>query len=232
MNIRGIYKTSLIDFPGKISTVLFCGGCNLRCGYCHNPELADSWKQLALLSNEEALKVLRKRKNIIDGVTITGGEPTLSENIDSFIERIKEMSLAVKLDSNGLHPEVIARLSDKKLIDYAALDIKTSPEKYPELTKADIDFSRIAESVDVLKNSGIEDEVRSTCIPGYITLDDLAGIGNAIGHVTKYCLQQFNPSVRLLDSSWERLKPYSAETLFQFRDFVLSFADRCDVRGV
>ena len=109
MNIRGIYKTSLIDFPGKISAVLFTGGCNLRCRYCHNPDLACNWQGLELSSNEEAIDLLRKRKNLIDGVTISGGEPTLSKNIDSFIEKIKELRLAVKLDSNGLQPEVISR---------------------------------------------------------------------------------------------------------------------------
>jgi pyruvate formate lyase activating enzyme len=232
MNIRGIYKTSLIDFPGKISSVIFCGGCNLRCGYCHNPELACDWKRLALLNNEEVLDFLRKRKNVLEGVTISGGEPTLSPRIDSFLGQIKELPLAVKLDSNGLHPEVIARLAGKKLIDYVAIDLKTSPGKYRDLTNADIDFSRIAESVEVLRRSGIEYEVRTTCVPGYVTLGDLADIAKAIGHVAKYCLQQFVPTVRLIDSSCEAIEPYPAKTLFQFRDFVLSFADACEVRGV
>src|SRR4030043_248810 len=107
MNIRGIYKTSLIDYPGKISTVLFSGGCNLQCRFCHNPDLAANWGDMVLSSNEEVLDLLRKRKKIIDGVTISGGEPTLSRNIDSFIEKIKELSLAVKLDSIGLEPAVL-----------------------------------------------------------------------------------------------------------------------------
>jgi pyruvate formate lyase activating enzyme len=232
MNIRGIYKTSLIDFPGKISTVLFSGGCNLRCKYCHNPSLACNWGTLALTGNEEALGLMKKRNKLIDGVTITGGEPTLSNNIEAFIETIKELSLAVKIDTNGLKPEVIDRLAAKKYIDYAAVDVKTSPEKYRELTGTDVDFNRIIESIEILRSRNIDYEIRTTCVPGYVTPEDLTDIGNALGRVNKYCLQQFNNSVPLLDRSWEGIEPYSIETLYRFRDIALSFADTCELRGI
>lgn len=232
MNIRGIYKTSLIDFPGKICTVLFTGGCNLRCGYCHNPDLVADSHDLVRSSDEEALVVIRKRKNVIDGVTITGGEPTLSSNIDSFIEEIKKLDLAVKLDSNGLRPSVLSRLIEKKLIDYAAIDIKTSPGKYRAVTNRDADFGKIAESVGIIRSAGIEYEVRTTCVPGHVTLDDLAGIRDAIGRVSNYYLQQFQRDIPLLDPSWKAIEPYPVETLQQFRDFVRTFADRCEIRGI
>jgi len=145
MNIRGIYKTSLIDFPGKISTVLFSGGCNMRCRFCHNPDLACNWQDLELSSNEEALDIISRRKKVIDGVTISGGEPTLSKNIDSFIRQIKSLGLAVKLDSNGLKPDVISRLIGQNLVDYVAVDIKTSPEKYRSLTDSEADFASIVQ---------------------------------------------------------------------------------------
>ena len=232
MNIRGIYKTSLIDFPGKISTVLFSGGCNLRCRFCHNPNLADNWKELDLTSNEEVLCLMKNRKKVIDGVTITGGEPTLSKNIESFIGTIKELPLAVKIDTNGLNPEVIYRLAKKKFIDYAAIDVKTSPVKYRKLTNADVDFIRIVDSIDILRSCGIDYEIRTTCVPGYVTSEDLAEIGDNIGHVQKYCLQQFNSTTPLLDRSWEGLEPYPIETLNQFRDIVHTFADVCELRGI
>lgn len=232
MNIRGIYKTSLIDFPGRISTVLFSGGCNLRCRYCHNPDLACNRDELMLSSNDDAIRLLSSRRRIIDGVTISGGEPTLSKNIEGFIERIKGLALAVKLDSNGLQPGVLKGLIGKKLLDYVAVDIKTSPQKYRELTGADVDFGKIAESIAILRDCGIEYEIRTTCIPGYATLDDLTAIRDSIGRVKRYCLQQFNSSVTLLDRAWEGIAPYPPGTLEQLRTFVLTFADECEIRGI
>lgn len=232
MNIRGIYKTSLIDYPGKISAVLFTGGCNLRCRYCHNPDLAGNWQEMPLSSDEDTLDLLRKRQNLIDGVTISGGEPTLSKDLFSFVEKIKELQLAVKLDSNGLQPEVLRELTAGGLLDYAAIDIKTSPEKYRRLTNSDVDFSRIAESIDILRTSGIDYEVRTTCVPDYVTMEDLTSIRDAVGRVRKYFLQQFQREARLLDRTWEVIEPYPAETLRQFRDFILTFADRCEIRGI
>jgi pyruvate formate lyase activating enzyme len=232
MNIRGIYKTSLIDYPGKISAVLFTGGCNLRCRYCHNPDLADNWQEMVHSTDEEAIDLLRKRKNLIDGVTISGGEPTLSKDLFSFVERIKELQLAVKIDSNGLQPEVLGNLTAGGLLDYAAIDIKTSPEKYRFLTNSDVDFGNVVRSIDILRASGIDYEVRTTCVPAYVTMDDLSSIRDAIGRVKKYFLQQFQREARLLDRSWEIIEPYPVETLRQFREFILTFADRCEIRGI
>jgi pyruvate formate lyase activating enzyme len=232
MNIRGIYKTSLIDFPGKISTVLFSGGCNLQCRFCHNPDLAGHWEDMALSSNEEALDLLRKRKRVIDGVTLSGGEPTLSRNIESFIEKIKELNLAVKLDTNGLQPHVLEQLTIKKLLDYAAIDIKTSPEKYQSVTNSDADFCRIIESFDIVRASGIDYEARTTCIPVFVTMEDLTSIRDSVGPLKKYFLQQFQRDVQLLDRSWEVIEPYPPEILRSFRDFILTFADRCEIRGI
>jgi pyruvate formate lyase activating enzyme len=232
MNIRGIYKTSLIDFPGKISTVLFSGGCNLQCRFCHNPDLACHWQDLELSSNEEALELITKRKKVIDGVTISGGEPTLSRNIDSFIRRIKALGLLVKLDSNGLKPDVIRRLVADGLVDYIAIDIKTSPHKYRAMTDTDADFGAIVETFEVLRSSGIDYEARTTCVPGYVTIDDLAAIRDAIGRVRAYHLQQFQCDAHLLDPSWQTISPYPRETLDAFREFVLTFAGRCEIRGI
>jgi pyruvate formate lyase activating enzyme len=232
MNIRGIYKTSLIDYPGKISTVLFSGGCNLQCRFCHNPDLACNWEGLALSSNEEALHLLKKRKRVIDGVTISGGEPTLLRNIDSFLEKIKDLNLAVKLDTNGLQPHVLERLIKKNILDYVAIDIKTSPEKYRFVTNSNADFSRIIDSFDIVRGSGIDYEARTTCIPAFVTVDDLARIRDSIGPLKKYYLQQFQRDVQLLDRSWEVIEPYPPEILRRFRDFILTFADQCEIRGI
>lgn len=232
MNIRGILKTSLIDFPGKISTVFFTGGCNLRCGYCHNPDLACNCTGLTLSSNEEALAFISKRKKVIDGVTITGGEPTLARNLDSFLEKVKSEGLSVKLDSNGLKPDVLRRILARGLVDYAAIDIKTSPEKYSRLTRTEVDFNLIIESINILRDGGIDFEARTTCVPGFVTLEDLVSIGTSIGRMKNYHLQQFQRDTPLLDYSLMEADPYPLETLQCFRDAVLAFADRCEIRGI
>ncbi|HSV96648.1 MAG TPA: anaerobic ribonucleoside-triphosphate reductase activating protein [Spirochaetota bacterium] len=231
MNIKGIHKTSLIDFPGRICSVFFTGGCNLRCGYCHNPELACNSGSLRLYSNDEALGFIKKRRGFIDGVTISGGEPTISRNLESFIGAVKEMSMAVKIDTNGLNPEVVARLVDKALVDYIAIDIKTSPQKYDFVVGRQVDFSRVIETVETVKSSGLEYELRTTCIPKYVKLEDFGSIGAALGRVKRYYLQQFVADVTL-DESFHNLKPYPVETLYGFREYVATFADLCELRGV
>lgn len=232
MNIRGIYKTSLIDYPGRICTVLFCGGCNLRCRFCHNPDLACNKPHLERTTNEEALAFLHKRRGLIDGVTISGGEPTISKNIMQFISKVKNFSLEVKLDTNGLNPAAVEALVKDNLLDYAAVDVKTSPEKYEELAGQRIDFRNIIETIDILKNSGIDYELRTTCIPSYVTIDDLARIGKLVGRVKRYYLQQFTTHVPLLDQTIQMLEPYPVNILHEFRECVSSFSDFTDIRGI
>ncbi|PKL40114.1 MAG: anaerobic ribonucleoside-triphosphate reductase activating protein [Spirochaetae bacterium HGW-Spirochaetae-1] len=232
MNIRGIFKTSLIDFPGRISAVIFTGGCNLRCRYCHNPELARDSSELDLLQNEEVLSFLRRRKGLIDGVTLTGGEPTLRSDIDAFLEQVRDIPLDIKLDTNGLSPAVLERLISKKLVDYVAIDIKTSPEKYHLLTGRSVDFSLIRRSIDIIQESGVDYEVRTTCVPEFVTGEDLEKIHLSLGYVKKYCLQQFVPTVPLIDESLRGIRPYSPAELYRFCDYVETFTRTCEVRGV
>ena len=231
MNIRGIYKTSLIDFPGKISSVLFTGGCNLRCGYCHNPKLACNSCDLMHYSNDEALGILQKRRGLIEAVTISGGEPTIAKNILQFIGRLKGMGLSIKIDTNGLNPQVIRALVDEAMVDYVAIDVKTSPEKYESLSGKKIDFSKIFETIDCVRTSGMEYEIRTTCLPRFVTLDDFASIRSAIGLVNRYYLQQFVNTVTL-DDSFNRIQPYPLETLLEFKNFVSAFARICEIRGM
>jgi len=232
MNIRGIRKTSLIDYPGRICTVLFSGGCNLRCRYCHNPDLACNRSDLQSSTNEEALEYIERRKNQIDGVTLSGGEPTLSKNIIEFIEKIKKLSLSVKLDTNGLKPDVVDSLIKKKLLDYVALDVKTSPGKYRELTNCDVDTGLIKKTCAVLKKSGIAYEIRTTCIPGFVTMKDLSEIKNFLGRVKSYFLHQFVKDVPLIDESFVKIEPYPVKTLCEMLDFVKTFSDENGIRGI
>jgi len=232
MNIRGIDKTSLIDYPGKICAVLFCGGCNLRCGFCHNPEIVLNSTSLDLISNDEILEFLKKRKNLIDGVTLSGGEPTLSKSIISFTKKIHNLSLMIKLDTNGLNPSVLSELSRNKLIDYVAIDIKTSPSKYNRLADKKVDFALIQDSIGVLQKAGIDFELRTTCIPGFAEMDDFWEIKKYIKTVNKYFLQQFISKIPLIDESYRSLQPYTVNYLLQLKEFVSSFAEICEVRGI
>lgn len=232
MNIRGIYKTSLLDYPGRICTVLFSGGCNLRCGFCHNPDLALNSSSLPRFLNEETLKIIEKRKKLIDGVTLSGGEPTLAKNLASFCGEIHNMGLEVKLDTNGLKPGVVRELIGQKLVDYVALDIKTSPEKYPRVTGTGEEFSSVAETVAGLKSSGIDYELRTTCVPGDVTREDLAAIGSELGSVKRYFLQQYVASGPLLDEAYREVQPYPVPVLQELGETVAEFADEWAIRGI
>jgi pyruvate formate lyase activating enzyme len=231
MNIKGIHKTSLIDYPGKICSILFTGGCNLRCKYCHNPDLASDNLELKALSNEEALSFIRKRSGLIDGISISGGEPTLAKNITDFIRLIKEIPLDVKIDTNGLNPDVIETLLRSELLDYIAIDIKTSPEKYEFLTNRKIDFSRIKQTVDIVRDSGVDYELRTTCIPYFVTLEDFVSIKREIDSVKKYYLQQFVNEITL-DPSLAYYEPYPPHVLLSFQEYIKTFAEICEVRGI
>ncbi len=231
MNIRGIYKTSLIDYPGKICTVLFSGGCNLRCRYCHNRDLACNSDSLPHYTSEEVLNFLASRKHLIEGVTLSGGEPTLSDDIYQFAASIKDYGLSVKIDTNGLKPDTLARLIERGLVDYIALDVKTSPDKYPDLAGTTVDFTLIKNTVSVLKSGDIDYEIRTTCVPGYVTGEDLSIIGNHIGPVKRYYLQQFRAAGDLIDESLGVLQPYPVYVLDEFCKRVLNFSDYCAIRG-
>jgi pyruvate formate lyase activating enzyme len=230
MNIKGIQKTSLVDFPGRLSSVLFVSGCNFNCGYCYNIDLVSRKNDLETYADEEILKLLKARSSLIESVVITGGEPTLYKDLDVFIQQIKNIPLFVKLDSNGYNPHVIDNLLKRQLIDYIAIDIKTSPAKYESLTGINIDFNRIRKTINIIKNSYIDYEFRTTCVPYYVTLDDFKIINNEIGHVKKYFLQQYSNNTTL-NPEFMKYNPYPVSTLNDFREYVNTFADTCEIRG-
>ena len=231
MNIKGIQKTSLVDFPGRISTVVFLGGCNLSCRYCYNIELAKDSNQLTLYNKNDTLFFLKKRKGLIDGVVISGGEPTISDEIADFINSIKNIPLSVKIDTNGLKPDIIEGLIKKNLLDYISIDIKTSPQKYESLTCKTIDFTNIKKTIEIVKDSRIDYELRTTCVPEFVTLEDLNIIKNEVGHVDRYYLQQY-VNEATLDPSFQEYEPYAVSILCEFRELVKTFSDICEIRGI
>jgi pyruvate formate lyase activating enzyme len=232
MNIRGLYKTSLVDFPGKITSVIFTGGCNLRCGYCHNPDMVLDSGGTSAVSEDYVFEFLSGRKNLIDGVTVTGGEPSLQPDLPDFLGKIRDMGFLVKLDTNGFSPEVVKTVTESGLADYIALDVKSSPEKYSAVTGRDYPFCTVLETINILKNSCIDFELRTTCIPDLVTSEDIVLIGEAVGKVKRYSLQQFVNTGRLIDPAFHELSPYPVAYLESMRSKCLEFAETCIIRGV
>jgi len=232
MNIKGLFKTSLIDYPGKISSVIFTGGCNLRCGYCHNPDLALNSPALDIIEDSDVISFLKMRKGLLDGITVTGGEPTIDRGLIPFLEKVKLLGLSIKLDTNGFFPRVVSECIEKKLIDYAAVDVKTSPEKYPALTAKDVSFNEVLSTLEILKNSAIDYEIRTTCVPGFAEIDDIRKIGESVVRVKKYYLQQFVNSNNLIDSGVKMLTPYPVNHLKELKIEAEKFSDFCSIRGI
>jgi pyruvate formate lyase activating enzyme len=215
LKIKGFQKTSLIDYPGKICSVLFLPGCNYRCPYCQNPDLIKNPDKLPDIKEDYVLSFLEKRKKLIDGVCITGGEPTIHKELPTFIKKIKEQGLLVKLDTNGSNPEIVEQLIKNKLIDYVAMDVKAPLEKYNEVVRVNVDIEKIKETIRILMTSNIDYEFRTTVLPKFHKKEDLLKIAKLIKGAKKYYLQQFRALVTL-DKTFENEATYTEKELNNF----------------
>ena len=216
MLIAGLQKLTLLDYPGKTACTLFTPGCNFRCPFCHNALLVTS-PVTDFVSEGEFFAFLQKRKGILDGVCITGGEPTLQKDIIPFMKKIRAMGFLLKLDTNGYRPDVLKAVLDEGLADYIAMDIKASPEKYAVTTGlADLDFSLIRESIDLIEKSGVSHEFRTTVTDDFHSENDFEKILSLFSADTPYYLQQFKDSGSLIDGNclgWitERMRKLTEE---------------------
>lgn len=216
MIIAGIQKTSLIDYPKKICTVIFTRGCNFFCGFCHNPELVIPDKYNKKIPLYQIFDFLKKRKNIIEAVTITGGEPTIYKNLPSFIKKIKKLGYFIKLDTNGSNPIMIKQLINDNLIDYVAMDIKNSLDKYDKTTCRKVNKQNIQQSINIIMTSGVDYEFRTTVVPGLHTKNDFIKISHWLKGANKYFLQNFRPG-KTIDEKYNILKPYTRSELREFK---------------
>ncbi len=214
MNIQGFQKMTLLDFPGRVACTVFTGGCNLRCPFCHNGGLVRTPFASSNLE-DEVLTYLARRKGLIDGVCITGGEPLLQPDLEDFIRKIKEMGYLVKLDTNGSLPKRLGALLATGLIDYVAMDIKSSPEGYEAATGCSVDPAVYAESVDLIRQSGIAREFRTTAVKGIHTAEDFAAIGEWLAGEERYFIQCFVDSGNLLGGSCAAFDGEETEMLLQ-----------------
>ncbi|MBE0599004.1 MAG: anaerobic ribonucleoside-triphosphate reductase activating protein, partial [Desulfuromonadales bacterium] len=177
MGIKGFQGTSLLDFPGRIASLVFFGGCNLTCPFCHNPTLVLDPDQHPDIPAAALLEELRERRSFIDGVVVTGGEPTIDPGLLPFLREVKGLGLLVKLDTNGLAPQVLEKALAEKLVDHIALDLKTAPQRYGELHPGPIDPSALRRSIDLVLAAGVEYELRTTCVPGLVEESDIRALG-------------------------------------------------------
>jgi pyruvate formate lyase activating enzyme len=231
MGIKGFQGTSLLDFPGRIASLVFFGGCNLTCPYCHNPSLVLDPEQYPDYPVAALLDDLRERRNFIDGVVISGGEPTLDTALFPLLREIKGLGLQVKLDTNGLLPEVLEGLLDLKLLDYVALDLKTSPERYGELHSGPVHVQGLVRSAELLRESGIRYELRTTCVPGLIEEADIRSIGELARGAERWYLQQYHPG-HALDEELRALEPHPVETIRAFAALAGEYVGEVGIRGI
>lgn len=231
MKIVGYQGVSLIDFPGKISTVLFSVGCNFACPFCQNPELIHPTSHQQPASYSEIQELLSSRQGFIDGVVVTGGEPTVSPDLKDFLSKIKSMGLATKLDTNGYLPKVLAELLDEKLVDFVAMDIKTSLEKYDSAAGCHVEIERIEQSIDLLLGSKIGSEFRTTVVPGFVDQEDIEKITKRISGAKSFRLQQFSNHATL-DPDLARIKPHTPDVLEKMVQIAQHHVDDVKTRGI
>lgn len=219
MKFKGFHKLSVIDYPEKLCALGFTGGCNFRCHYCHNPELVIDYKNLPDIDEDEIIKFMKKRKGILDGFCITGGEPTIHKDLPKFMKKIKNCGFLVKLDTNGTNPEMLIHIIKEGLIDYVAMDIKGAPGRYPEIVGENSDLSKINESVKVIMQSKIDYEFRTTVFPKFFGEEDAKKIGEWIVGAKHYVLQQPRV-VKTLDKNFKKAKLYTNNELKEFTKFL------------
>jgi pyruvate formate lyase activating enzyme len=229
MIIAGLQHFSLIDYPGKICAIVFTQGCNFRCPYCHNPELVDPNRFQQTINYDTIFSFLEKRKGEIDAVEITGGEPTIQNDLEEFIQKIKDMGYLVKLDTNGSNSIILEQLISKNLIDYIAMDIKAPLKKYKEITGVNVDTKEIEKCINLITGSGIEYEFRTTWVNSLLSEKDILEIGKILKGAKRYILQEFIPS-KTLDNRFFKKPKLSMKQFEYSKEIIKNYVDECFIR--
>jgi len=232
VDICGVQSVSVIDFPGRIAAVLFLGGCNFRCPFCQNGDLVLRPRELPCRSEDDVIDSMLRRRTLLDGVVVTGGEPLIhGDELLALLGRLRDAGFAVKLDTNGYEVDVLSKVLASGLVDYVAMDVKTSLAKYPEAAGRTLDTERIASAVDVIKGSGLPHEFRTTCVPGLVEREDVVAAATMLGPRERYFLQQFRPGDAVLDPAWKGVKPCSPSVLRSFAEAVSGLVASVSLRG-
>ncbi len=229
LKIKGFQKTSLIDYPGKVCSVVFLAGCNFRCPFCQNPDIVIGYDKLKDISPEKIFDYIQKKRKWIDGVCITGGEPTIYPGLPAFMQKIKKRGFFVKLDTNGSNPRMLDYLFRNCLVDYVSMDIKAPLENYHIVAATKVKTHDIQKSIDLIMKSGLEYEFRTTVVPEFFSMKDALTIGKWLNRTKKYALQQFRPTITL-DKSYQNKKPYSEKELLEFKKIMKPFFTFVEIR--
>jgi pyruvate formate lyase activating enzyme len=229
MQIGGFQSFSLSEYPGRISAVVFCQGCNFRCPYCHNPELVDTDRYAPSWPEARIMCDLAARRGKVQGVVITGGEPTLQPDLERFIREVRGLGFAVKLDTNGSDPDTLERLLAAGLLDHVGLDVKAPPRAYAAIARVEIDPSSIARSIAIVLGSHVDHEMRTTWLPSLLRREDLLEIATAIRGCRRWVVQRFVPS-KALDADVLDESPPSEDALSAVREAALRLGIDCVAR--
>ena len=227
ISIKGYQKLTLLDYPGKVACTVFTGGCNLRCPFCHNAGIVKDPTATDEVQNE-LLSYLSKRKGILDGVCVTGGEPLLQPHLLEFLSKLKEMGYSVKLDTNGSLPEKLSTILDAGLVDYVAMDIKSSPEGYEKASGSEIPFTIFAKSMEIIRSSGVEYEFRTTAAKGIHEISDFEKISFLLHPDEQYFIQCFVDSGNILS---DICSPFDSDELKKILEKVKKRVPRAALRG-
>jgi len=236
MVFKGLQKISLLDYPGKIGAIVFVGGCNFRCPFCYNRDLVLNPESLPSVREDEILKHLETKREWLDGVVVTGGEPTIHPDLPDFLEKVKKLGYSVKLDTNGSNSKMLAELLEKNLVDYIALDVKAPLLKgrYNEATgtRDESVLEEVESSIALLQDSnGVDYEFRTTVVPKLLNEDDIVLIAKRISGAKRYYLQQFKPTSTHVDESYSDVAPYPLEVLQGIQKRIAPNFQICKVRG-
>ena len=230
MNIQGLQKLTLLDYPGKMACIIFTAGCNLRCPFCHNSALVINPPKESEFSVDEILDFLKKRQGILEGVVITGGEPLLQNDLEDFIVKIREIGYSVKLDTNGTFPDRLRNLIDKGLLDYVAMDVKASPGGYsPSVGIGGYDVSKINESINLLLEGRVDYEFRTTVVREFHSIFDMKYLGEWLKGAKRHYLQAFKDSGELIGFGLSAVPKAEME---EMRKIMLEYVDLCEIRGI
>jgi len=235
MEFRGWQKTSLLEYPGKVSTILFTGGCNFRCPFCYNDELVLRPENLPKITEKEVFGFLEKRGRLYQAVIVTGGEPTMHSNLPGFFRKVKGFGLLAGLETNGTNPFMLEKLLDEKLVDYIAMDIKTSLkwDKYSKVAgiKDRKLFENVLKSVEIIKNSSVEYEFRTTVVPELHEEKDLLEIAEQLKGAKMYALQKFTPKDTTIDPKFSSIAPFPDSFFREMKDKMCHQFEKCEIRN-
>lgn len=230
MNFHGFQKVTLLDYPGKVASTVFLGGCNFRCPFCHNGTLVTNPNRYQTISDVEVLSHLYEKRKILDGVCITGGEPLLYD-VKPFLREVKQIGLLIKLDHNGTQPDKLQELISANLVDYVAIDIKNSRQKYAQTVGvANFDLTPIQRTIDLLRDGAVEYEFRTTVVKGLHDADDFPDIGKMIEGAKRYYLQQYVDSGDILHNN--QFTSYTQLEMQQFADIIKPYVPNVQIRGI